>query len=51
MVWLSSALKTFKDNGLQHKDISLANILVDSDCFGEITTKFSDFGTSIVVLW
>ena len=24
------------------------NILVDSDCFGEIIVKLSDFGTSVI---
>lgn len=48
MVQLISALDLLHSNKIFHRDITLKNILVDSDAFDQIVVKFTDFGISVV---
>ena len=44
---LISGLELLHDIGVCHKNLSLKNILVYSDAFGEVIVKLADFGLSI----
>ena len=49
MLQMAFILNFFKEYSIIHKDISLDNIIVDSDSFGEIVIKLIDFGISFVL--
>ena len=49
MLQMAYILNFFKENSIIHKDISLDNIIIDSDSFGEIVIKLIDFGISFVL--
>jgi serine/threonine protein kinase len=45
-VQLAGILASLHESNIQHNDIKLENIMVESDSFGQLQVKIGDFGSS-----